>query len=96
MSWGFLRDLLSGVNKYSIGIGRIWVAVVFIFRLLVYIVATENIWKYEHDEFECNIKLIHKMCSYMLIFMLAHVKCFVSLPVLYYTVVSSCFAIQLL
>ncbi|OPJ73318.1 gap junction beta-7 protein [Patagioenas fasciata monilis] len=56
MSWGFLCDLLSGVNKYSTGIGRIWVAVVFIFRLLVYVVAAENIWKYEHDEFECNIK----------------------------------------
>ncbi|XP_030345229.1 gap junction beta-7 protein isoform X2 [Strigops habroptila] len=56
MSWGFLRDLLSGVNKYSTGIGRIWVAVVFIFRLLVYIAAAENIWKHEHDEFECNIK----------------------------------------
>ncbi|XP_076189300.1 gap junction beta-7 protein [Aptenodytes patagonicus] len=56
MSWGFLRDLLSGVNEYSTGIGRIWVAVVFIFRLLVYVVAAENIWKYEHDEFKCNIK----------------------------------------
>ncbi|NXW58390.1 CXB7 protein, partial [Eurystomus gularis] len=56
MSWGFLRDLLSGANKYSTGIGRIWVAVVFVFRLLVYIVAAENIWKYERDEFECNIK----------------------------------------
>ncbi|XP_071597474.1 gap junction beta-7 protein [Heliangelus exortis] len=56
MSWGFLCDLLSGVNKYSTAIGRIWVAVVFIFRLLVYIVAAENIWKYEHDEFECSIR----------------------------------------
>ncbi|CAM9909149.1 unnamed protein product [Bubo scandiacus] len=56
MSWGFLHHLLNGMNKYSTGIGRIWVAVVFIFRLLVYIVAAENIWKYEHDEFECNIK----------------------------------------
>ncbi|KAM6127138.1 LOW QUALITY PROTEIN: gap junction beta-7 protein [Pterocles gutturalis] len=55
MSWGFLCDLLSGVNKYSTGIGRIWVAIVFIFRLLVYLVAAENIWK-EHDELECNIK----------------------------------------
>ncbi|KAJ7404933.1 Gap junction beta-7 protein [Pitangus sulphuratus] len=56
MSWGFLRDLLSGVNKYSTGVGRIWVAIVFMFRLLVYVAAAENIWKYEHDEFECNIK----------------------------------------
>ncbi|XP_005421239.1 gap junction beta-7 protein isoform X2 [Geospiza fortis] len=56
MSWVFLRDLLSGVNKYSTGIGRIWVAVVFLFRLLLYVAAAENIWKHEHDEFECNIK----------------------------------------
>ncbi|CAN8204518.1 unnamed protein product [Coccothraustes coccothraustes] len=56
MSWAFLRDLLSGVNKYSTGIGRIWVAVVFLFRLLVYVAAAENIWKHEHDEFECNIR----------------------------------------
>ncbi|KAI1241096.1 hypothetical protein IHE44_0009558 [Lamprotornis superbus] len=56
MSWVFLRDLLSGVNKYSTGIGRIWVAVVFMFRLLVYVAAAENIWKHEHGGFECNIK----------------------------------------
>ncbi|XP_009666634.2 gap junction beta-7 protein [Struthio camelus] len=54
MSWGFLRDLLSGVNKYSTGIGRIWIAIVFIFRLLVYVVAAEKVWKHEHNEFECN------------------------------------------
>ncbi|XP_006870728.1 PREDICTED: gap junction beta-7 protein [Chrysochloris asiatica] len=54
MSWMFLRDLLSGVNKYSTGIGRIWLAVVFIFRLLVYMLAAENVWKDEEKEFECN------------------------------------------
>ncbi|XP_019517244.1 PREDICTED: gap junction beta-7 protein [Hipposideros armiger] len=56
MSWIFLRDLLSGVNKYSTGIGRIWLAVVFIFRLLVYVVAAEHVWKDEQKEFECNIR----------------------------------------
>ncbi|XP_045354920.1 gap junction beta-7 protein [Leopardus geoffroyi] len=56
MSWMFLRDLLTGVNKYSTGIGRIWLAVVFIFRLLVYTVAAEHVWKDEQKEFECNIK----------------------------------------
>ncbi|XP_040839454.1 gap junction beta-7 protein [Ochotona curzoniae] len=55
-SWMFLRDLLSGVNTYSTGIGRIWLAVVFIFRLLVYIVAAEHVWKDEQKEFECNIR----------------------------------------
>ncbi|KFW08943.1 Gap junction beta-7 protein, partial [Eurypyga helias] len=56
MSWGFLCDLLSGVNEYSTGIGRIWVTVVFIFRLLLYVAAAKNTWKYKHDEFECNIR----------------------------------------
>lgn len=56
MSWMFLRDLLSGVNKYSTGIGRIWLAVVFIFRLLVYMVAAEHVWKDEQKEFECNTR----------------------------------------
>lgn len=56
MSWMFLRDLLSGVNTHSTGIGRIWLAVVFIFRLLVYVVAAEHVWKDEQKEFECNIR----------------------------------------
>ncbi|KAM4865605.1 gap junction beta-7 protein [Thomomys bottae] len=56
MSWMFLRDLLSGVNKYSTGIGRIWLAVVFVFRLLVYMVAAEHVWKDEDKQFECNTR----------------------------------------
>ncbi|XP_004454548.1 gap junction beta-7 protein [Dasypus novemcinctus] len=56
MSWMFLRDLLGGVNKYSTEIGRIWLAVIFIFRLLVYMVAAEHVWKDEQKEFECNIR----------------------------------------
>lgn len=54
MGWMFLRDL-SGVNKYSTGIGQIWLAVVFIFRVLVYMVAAEHVWK-DEQEFECNIR----------------------------------------
>ncbi|KAM8778078.1 LOW QUALITY PROTEIN: gap junction beta-7 protein [Rhynchonycteris naso] len=56
MSWMLLRDFLSGVNKYSTGIGRIWLTVVFTFRLLIYMVAAEHVWKDEQKEFECNIR----------------------------------------
>lgn len=56
MSAMFFRDLLSGVNTYSTGIGRIWLAVGFTFRLLVYMVAAEHVWKDEQKEFECNIR----------------------------------------
>jgi hypothetical protein len=44
MNWAFLRDVLSGVNKYSTALGRIWLSVVFIFRVLVYVVAAEEVW----------------------------------------------------
>ncbi|XP_006009259.1 gap junction beta-7 protein [Latimeria chalumnae] len=56
MSWNFFLDVLSGVNKYSTGIGRIWLSVVFIFRLFIYVAAAEQVWKDEQADFECNIR----------------------------------------
>nr|XP_046229969.1 connexin 28.8 isoform X2 [Scatophagus argus] len=43
MNWGFLENILSGVNKYSTVIGRIWLSVVFLFRILVYVAAAEQV-----------------------------------------------------
>ncbi|NXR12161.1 CXB5 protein, partial [Semnornis frantzii] len=54
MNWGVFEGLLSGVNKYSTAFGRIWLSVVFIFRLLVYVVATEKVWSDDHKDFDCN------------------------------------------
>ncbi|XP_078423098.1 gap junction beta-7 protein-like [Cetorhinus maximus] len=56
MNWAFLQGLLSGVNKYSTGFGRIWLSVLFIFRVLVYVVAAERVWGDDQKDFECNIK----------------------------------------
>ncbi|XP_033873339.1 gap junction beta-7 protein [Acipenser ruthenus] len=56
MNWGFLQGILSGVNKYSTVIGRIWLSVVFIFRILIYVAAAEHVWKDEQKDFVCNIK----------------------------------------
>ncbi|XP_035650351.1 gap junction beta-7 protein-like [Oncorhynchus keta] len=53
-NWGFLENVLSGVNKYSTVIGRIWLSIVFIFRILVYVAAAEQVWKDEHNDFVCN------------------------------------------
>ncbi|XP_021573172.1 gap junction beta-7 protein [Carlito syrichta] len=55
MSWTFPRGLLGGVNKYSTGIGRIWLVVMFVFRVLLYVVPAKQVWKDEQKEFECNI-----------------------------------------
>ncbi|XP_007904603.1 gap junction beta-4 protein [Callorhinchus milii] len=54
MNWGFLQGLLSGVNKYSTGFGRIWLSVVFLFRVMVYVVAAERVWGDDQKDFECN------------------------------------------
>lgn len=56
MNWSFLENILSGVNKYSTGIGRIWLTVVFLFRILVYVAAAEQVWKDEQKDFVCNTR----------------------------------------
>ncbi|KAM9256050.1 LOW QUALITY PROTEIN: gap junction beta-5 protein-like [Cariama cristata] len=55
MNWGVFEGLLSGVNKYSTAFGRIWLSV-FIFRLLVYVVAAERVWSDDHKDFDCNTR----------------------------------------
>ncbi|XP_036372015.1 gap junction beta-4 protein-like [Megalops cyprinoides] len=54
MNWLFLQGLLSGVNKYSTAFGRVWLSVVFVFRVLVFVVAAEKVWGDEQKEFACN------------------------------------------
>ncbi|KAE8584072.1 hypothetical protein XENTR_v10020813 [Xenopus tropicalis] len=41
MNWAGLYAILSGVNRHSTSIGRIWLSVVFIFRIMVLVVAAE-------------------------------------------------------
>lgn len=54
MNWAGLYAILSGVNRYSTGIGRIWLSVVFIFRIMVLVVAAESVWGDEKSSFTCN------------------------------------------
>ncbi|NXU57603.1 CXB5 protein, partial [Turnix velox] len=56
MNWSVFEGLLSGVNKYSTAFGRIWLSLVFIFRLLVYLVAAEKVWSDDHKDFDCNTR----------------------------------------
>ncbi|XP_033987023.1 gap junction beta-4 protein-like [Trematomus bernacchii] len=64
MNWAFLEGLLSGVNKYSTAFGRIWLAIVFIFRLMVFLVACEKVWGDEQKDFDCNTRQpgCHNVC----------------------------------
>ncbi|KAM4665158.1 gap junction beta-1 protein isoform 1-T3 [Discoglossus pictus] len=54
MNWAGLYAILSGVNRHSTGIGRIWLSVVFIFRIMVLVVAAESVWGDEKSAFTCN------------------------------------------
>lgn len=56
MDWKTFQSLLSGVNKYSTAFGRVWLSVVFVFRVMVYVVAAERVWGDEQKDFECNTR----------------------------------------
>ncbi|XP_054453234.1 uncharacterized protein LOC129089865 [Anoplopoma fimbria] len=54
MNWGSFYAVISGVNRHSTGIGRVWLSVIFIFRILVLVVAAESVWGDEKSGFICN------------------------------------------
>ncbi|KAL8180733.1 UNVERIFIED_CONTAM: Gap junction beta-1 protein [Gekko kuhli] len=54
MKWEGFYSLVIGVNRHSTAIGRIWLSVVFIFRIMVLVVAAESVWGDEQASFICN------------------------------------------
>uniref|UniRef100_G3N8Y7 Gap junction protein n=1 Tax=Gasterosteus aculeatus TaxID=69293 RepID=G3N8Y7_GASAC len=44
MSWGVLYAQLGGVNKHSTSLGKIWLSVLFIFRITILVLAAESVW----------------------------------------------------
>ncbi|XP_017277642.1 gap junction protein alpha 4 [Kryptolebias marmoratus] len=54
--WSFLEDLLEKGQEYSTPIGRVWLTVLFLFRLLVLGTAAESAWDDEQADFVCNTR----------------------------------------
>nr|XP_032834116.1 gap junction beta-2 protein-like [Petromyzon marinus] len=54
MNWGAFQTILHGVSQYSTAAGKVWLSVVFIFRMLIIVVAAETVWGDEQSEFVCN------------------------------------------
>lgn len=52
--WTLLKRLLDAVHQHSTMIGRLWLTVMVIFRLLVVAVATEDVYTDEQEMFVCN------------------------------------------
>lgn len=56
MNWSALQSLISGVNKYSTAFGRVWLSMVFVFRVMVFVVAAQRVWGDESKDFICNTR----------------------------------------
>uniref|UniRef100_A0A8K9UEH5 Gap junction protein n=1 Tax=Oncorhynchus mykiss TaxID=8022 RepID=A0A8K9UEH5_ONCMY len=54
--WSFLEQLLEEGQEYSTGVGRVWLTVLFLFRMLVLGTAAESAWDDEQNSFVCNTK----------------------------------------
>ncbi|XP_005988587.1 gap junction alpha-4 protein [Latimeria chalumnae] len=52
--WGFLEKLLDKVQEHSTPIGKVWLTILFIFRILILGVAAESVWGDEQSDFTCN------------------------------------------
>ncbi|XP_068603790.1 gap junction protein beta 9b [Brachionichthys hirsutus] len=75
MNWSALESLISGVNKYSTSFGRIWLSIVFIFRVMVFVVAAQRVWGDDNKDFVCNT--IQPGCNnacYDHIFPISHIR----------------------
>lgn len=52
--WNLLGSILEEVHIHSTMVGKIWLTILFIFRMLVLGVAAEDVWDDEQSEFVCN------------------------------------------
>ncbi|KAE8602901.1 hypothetical protein XENTR_v10014168 [Xenopus tropicalis] len=52
--WNLLGSILEEVHIHSTIVGKIWLTILFVFRMLVLGVAAEDVWDDEQDEFICN------------------------------------------
>lgn len=52
--WTLLKRLLDAVHQHSTMIGRLWLTVMVVFRLLVVAVATEDVYTDEQEMFVCD------------------------------------------
>ncbi|XP_072551659.1 gap junction alpha-10 protein [Salminus brasiliensis] len=52
--WNLLGGILEEVHIHSTIVGKIWLTILFIFRMLILGVAAEDVWDDEQSEFVCN------------------------------------------
>uniref|UniRef100_A0A8D0C9R9 Gap junction protein n=1 Tax=Salvator merianae TaxID=96440 RepID=A0A8D0C9R9_SALMN len=89
--WNFLGKLLENAQEHSTVIGKVWLTVLFIFRILILGAAAEEVWGDEQSDFLCNTQQpgCENVC-YDEAFPISHIRfwvlqiIFVSTPTLIY------------
>ncbi|CAN9507565.1 unnamed protein product [Ophioblennius macclurei] len=54
--WSFLSNLLDKVQSHSTAVGKVWLFVLFLFRVFILAAGVDNIWGDEHGNMNCNTK----------------------------------------
>lgn len=89
--WNLLGKLLEKAQEHSTVVGKVWLTVLFIFRILILSAATEKVWGDEQSGFTCDTRQpgCENVC-YDTTFPISHVRfwvlqiIFVSTPTLIY------------
>nr|XP_033801813.1 gap junction alpha-3 protein-like [Geotrypetes seraphini] len=89
--WSLLGKLLESAQEHSTVVGKVWLTVLFIFRILVLGTAAEKVWGDEQSGFSCDTKQpgCQNVC-YDKMFPISHIRLwvlqivFVSTPTLIY------------
>ncbi|XP_028840684.1 gap junction protein, alpha 2 [Denticeps clupeoides] len=89
--WGSLGKLLESAQEHSTVVGKVWLTVLFIFRILVLGAAAEKVWGDEQSGFTCDTKQpgCQNVC-YDKTFPISHIRfwvlqiIFISTPTLIY------------
>uniref|UniRef100_A0A3B4TKQ1 Gap junction protein n=1 Tax=Seriola dumerili TaxID=41447 RepID=A0A3B4TKQ1_SERDU len=73
--WDLLGRLLDKVQSHSTVIGKVWLTVLFVFRILVLCAGAEKVWGDEQSDFVCNTRQpgCENVC-YDLVFPISHVR----------------------
>lgn len=56
--WSFLSDLLDKVQSHSTVVGKVWMSVLFIFRVFILAAGIDKIWGDEQENMDCNTKSV--------------------------------------
>ncbi|XP_016523104.1 gap junction Cx32.2 protein-like [Poecilia formosa] len=52
--FGVVSKLLKNARKHSTSVGKVWVSVLFVFRIFVLMVAAKEVWQDEQSNFLCD------------------------------------------